>query len=182
MHPRITELVNYLETQRAAVLGAAHAVPAARWPETPTGGGWSVSEVLDHLHRVESGVARLIAKRAGAARAAGHAAETGTSSMLGALAGRGVEDRNLRIEAPAQVAPAPAVDADRGVAALGESRASLLDAIGVADGLALGDIHHTHLVLGEINLYQWILFVGLHEKRHQSQLVEIPGRLDAVPR
>jgi hypothetical protein len=28
-------------------------------------------------------------------------------------------------------------------------------------------------VLGEINLYQWILFVGSHEVRHTAQVREI---------
>jgi hypothetical protein len=36
------------------------------------------------------------------------------------------------------------------------------------------------VVLGEIDLYQWILFVGQHEKRHLSQLEEIAEQLRAV--
>ena len=38
------------------------------------------------------------------------------------------------------------------------------------DGLALGEIRHTHLRFGELDLYQWILFVAEHEKRHVAQL------------
>ena len=45
------------------------------------------------------------------------------------------------------------------------------------DGLALGDIRHTHLRFGELDLYQWCLFVAEHEKRHISQLRELAAQL-----
>ena len=46
----------------------------------------------------------------------------------------------------------------------------LRSAIADADGLALGLIMHPHPVVGDINLYEWILFVGLHEQRHVRQI------------
>ena len=56
---------------------------------------------------------------------------------------------------------------------LEESRAMLRSAIAEVDGLALGLIMHPHPVVGEINLYEWILFVGLHEQRHLPQIGEV---------
>jgi len=29
---------------------------------------------------------------------------------------------------------------------------------------------HTHPVLGELDLYQWLIFVGQHEGRHKKQI------------
>jgi hypothetical protein len=57
------------------------------------------------------------------------------------------------------------------------SRAELHDAIRAADGLALGSIRQTHARLGELDLYQWILFVGEHEARHVQQAAEIAEQL-----
>ena len=54
-------------------------------------------------------------------------------------------------------------------------RAALAD----ADGLALGMITHVHPVLGEIDLYQWILFVGQHEARHVAQITEVVSAASA---
>jgi hypothetical protein len=34
-------------------------------------------------------------------------------------------------------------------------------------------------VLGPINLYQWMLFVGSHEMRHTAQVIEIAEQLSA---
>lgn len=181
MHPRLAELVEYLSVQRAAVLQTAAAVPAERWAEPPAEGRWSVGQILAHLHRVETGVARLIVMRVSEARSNGHPAETERSSMLGALDGRGVMDRSVPVEAPARVSPSSDVDSAQVLTLLESSRTALLNVIRDADGLALGTIRHPHPVLGEIDLYQWILFVGQHERRHMSQLAEVTDALDAVP-
>jgi uncharacterized damage-inducible protein DinB len=173
MHPRLTELLAYLDAQRARVRGAASQLPRDRWAVRPSPDKWSVAEVYWHLQRVERGVAKLIAKRATEARAVGHPMEQSTTSIIDALDGRGVEDRSRPILAPTQVSPPAPVDPAEVERQLDESREMLHSAISDADGLALGSITHPHPVLGEINLYQWILFVGLHEARHAGQIAEV---------
>ena len=177
MHRRLTELVEYLDAARAAVLEAADAVPADRFTERPAPDRWSAAELLEHLARVESGCARVIAKRAASARAAGLGAEREDSSVLGALDGRPVRDRNHKLIAPEIVTPAGGFTRERSFEAMSASRAELRRAIEEADGLALGEVRHPHVVLGELDLYQWILFVAQHEERHLAQLREISEQL-----
>jgi hypothetical protein len=43
-------------------------------------------------------------------------------------------------------------------------------AVVTADGVALGEIKHNHAILGELDLYQWLIFVGQHEGRHRKQI------------
>jgi hypothetical protein len=172
MHPRLSELLDYLDAQRAHVLRAASNLPRERWNERPASDRWSVAEVYWHLQRVETGVAKLIRKRATEARLQGHPAEVDDSSLLGALDGRRLTDRSLRLTASPQVAPAEMPNAELVQEQLNESRAMLRAAVAEADGLALGTIKHPHPVLGEIDLYQWILFVGHHEARHAEQITE----------
>ncbi|MEO8335855.1 MAG: DinB family protein [bacterium] len=180
MHPRLTELLEYLDAQRAHVLGAASSLPPERWVERPDAERWSVSEVCWHLQRVETGVAKLIRKRANEARLQGHPAEESESSLLGALDGRRVTDRTLRIDAPSQITPTEMPTAEMVQQQLNESREMLRAAVAEADGLALETIKHPHPVLGEIDLYQWILFVGHHEARHAQQIGEV-ARIVAKP-
>ncbi|MDB4886632.1 MAG: hypothetical protein JWN79_2070, partial [Gemmatimonadetes bacterium] len=52
--------------------------------------------------------------------------------------------------------------------------------IAAADGLALQSVRHAHPRLGDIDLYQWILFIGQHEARHVPQVAEIIGALTAI--
>jgi hypothetical protein len=178
MHPRIAELTDYLAAQRSAVLAAAAPVPAELWPERPTPGRWSISHILEHLYRVERGTAGLLAKRIGKAREEGHPTETETSSVLGTLERFGVSDRLGRpLIAPEIVDPAEAPDRATVELRLAESRAALLSAIESGDGLALGEIRHTHLRFGELNLYEWILFIAEHERRHAEQVAETAAML-----
>ena len=180
MHRRISVLVEYVDATRAALLETAATVPADRFAERPEPERWSAAELLEHLARVESGCARVIAKRAAAARESGIPAEHDESSMLGALDGRHVTDRSHKLTAPAIVAPAGGFTRDAALDAIAKSRAEFKRAIADADGLALREVRHPHVVLGEIDLYQWILFVGQHEKRHLPQLEEIAEQLRAV--
>lgn len=173
MHRRLAELVDHLDVQRTAVLEAAALLPHDKWRVRPDLAGWSVADVITHLHRVERGVAKLIAKRASEARQQGHPSESDDSCVLGALDGRQVVDRSRRLQAPVQVQPVDVPDAATALAMLEESRVALRAALAQADGLALGTIRHPHPLLGELDLYQWILFVGQHEARHRTQITEV---------
>ena len=177
MHSRLAELTEYLAQQRRAVLAAAAAVPSARWSERSAPDRWSVSQILEHLHKVERGAAGLVAKRIAGAKAAGHPPETDSSSVLGTLERFPVSDRGKRLVAPALVEPTENPDRATVEQQLAESRAALLAAIESGDGLALGEIRHTHMRFGELDMYQWILFVAEHEKRHARQLEELAAQL-----
>lgn len=172
MQPRLAELLEYLDTKRAAMLAAATAVPAGDWTHRPAPDQWSVGEVCWHLHRVETGVVRLLRMHVAEARAQGHPAEDDASSVLGRLDGRGVLDRSMRIKAPPQVVPKENPTAERALELLTESRDLLRAAIADADGVALGRLTQMHPALGELDMYQWILLVGQHEERHIDQIVE----------
>ena len=179
MHPRIRQLVDYLDTQRAALLAAAAACPAERWAERPGPDRWSMSELCEHLHLVEHACARVIAKRAVEARDAGHPAEAETAPVLDALDAFGLTVRTPPRQAPERVVPTGGWSRERARAALESSRAELRAGIAAGDGLALGTVKHTHARLGEIDLYQWILFIGQHEARHAAQAREIASELAA---
>lgn len=180
VHRRITELVSYVDAQRAAVLEAASAVPDERWLERPAADRWSVSELCEHLYMVERSCARVIGKCAAGARAKDHPAETETSSVLGSMDAFRVGDRGTKLQVSDRVRPTGGWSRQRALDALRTSRAELSEAVRVADGLALGTVRFTHLRFGELDLYQWILFVGQHEERHLSQLHEIIDQLAAA--
>jgi uncharacterized damage-inducible protein DinB len=177
MHPRLVELSEHLALQRRTLLEVAATVPSESWQTRPAEDRWSVSEILEHLYRVERGAAAVLAKRIAKARAEGHPAETETSSVLGTLEALRVSHLDRKLVAPELVTPTESPDRETAESRLTESRAALLDAIASGDGLALGEIRHTHLRLGELDLYQWIVLVAEHEKRHTSQLRDVAQQL-----
>jgi uncharacterized damage-inducible protein DinB len=178
MHPRLAELTEHLAQQHRALLDVASSVPSDSWQARPGEGQWSVSEILEHLHRVDRSVTGLLTKKIAAAREAGHPEESETSSVLGTLDQfRVSEVGDRKLVAPETVAPTENPDRETVERKLAESRAALNTAIASGDGLALGSITHTNSRFGELDLYQWILFVAGHEKRHTAQLREVARQL-----
>jgi DinB superfamily len=173
MHPRIQEVLEYLDTTRSELSNAVDAVPADRRAERPTPGRWSAAEVLEHLNIIEGRVAQMLNGRIAAARAAGVGPELETGSVLETIDRVRVADRSRPVTAPEAVQPQTGVDAANAWSALEQARAGLRTAVLAGDGLALAEIMQPHPALGLINLYQWIVFVGAHEARHTAQVREI---------
>src|SRR5215207_10781594 len=180
MHLRLAELSEHLAQQRRDLLDAASTVPDDRWQLRPAEDRWSVSEIFEHLYRVERGVAAVLAKRIAKARAEAHPSETETSSVMGTFEEFRVSQLGRKLLAPELVAPTENPDRETAERQLAESRAALLAAMEQGDGLALGAIRHTHLRFGELDLYQWILFVAEHERRHEAQLREVVRQLATI--
>jgi uncharacterized damage-inducible protein DinB len=88
-----------------------------------------------------------------------------------------VSELDRKLVAPELAVPTENPDRETAERRLAESRAALLAAIESGDGLALGDIRHTHLRFGELDLYQWILFVAEHEARHTAQMRTVARQL-----
>jgi hypothetical protein len=169
MHARLDELVGLLTARRAEVLDAVACAPVTR----PREGAWSVAEVLHHLQLVETGVSKLV--HVELKRHPGPLPrETETTSVAHRLDHMALEDRGRRIMAPEAVRPRPGIATAEALVGLEASRGRLLDTLAQADGVALGEFSFPHPVLGSLDLYQWLLFVGQHERRHARQIAE-PG-------
>ena len=178
MHARLAEAMNYVEERRKELLQSFAGIPGDRLCRRATAEGWSVAEILEHLRMVEAGVARLITKRVGQAREAGLGEERSTESVLPSFDRHSARLDNAVMEAPATVHPRPNIDINEAVEGLESSREALRAAAVSANGLSIGEIKHTHPILGELDLYQWLIFVGQHEGRHKKQ---IERTLNSIP-
>jgi DinB superfamily len=176
MHRRLAELVEYTQLQRQEILAAVTEVPDEVRGRRADDSTWSVAEVLEHLHRVETGIARLIGRGIQRAKAAGAQAERDDSSLLGSLDSYRLVSGRPAMPAPELVMPRGELTAAQALAGLELSRRDLLSAASEGDGLALEAITYPHPLLGALNLYQWILFVGQHEARHAGQIRDIAAR------
>ncbi|MDQ2855564.1 MAG: DinB family protein [Acidobacteriota bacterium] len=179
MHPRIQEVMDYLDVTRAELQSSVENVPLKNRDSRRTEDRWSVAEVLEHLGIIEGRVGQLVSGRLAAAKAAGLSAELETSSVLDSIDRARILDRSQRATAPEMVRPHSEQDWISAWTTLQTTRADLRAALVANDGLALGELKHEHPVLGLINLYQWIIFVGAHEARHTEQIKEIAAELAA---
>jgi hypothetical protein len=179
MHARLAEIMGFVEEKRREILQSVEDVPGETLCRRATPDGWSVAEILDHLRMVESGVARLITKRVGQAKAAGIGAETSTDSVLSSFDGHSATLESSILRSPPMVQPKVNIDITEALEGLASSREALRIAAVSAAGVPLGEIKHTHPVLGELDLYQWLIFLGNHEGRHRKQ---IERTLQSIPK
>lgn len=174
MHPRIQELVDLIATHRRDVYAAVAEVPEQLRERQPAPGHWSVAEVLEHLSRIEGRVAALLTAKVAAARAEGIGPDPDTGSVVASFLNiERVTDRKNKIISPEAARPTGTLDAQASARALAESRAVMLTALQSADGVALGGLVQSHPVLGPLNMYHWVVALGLHDARHAAQIREI---------
>jgi DinB superfamily len=170
MHARLAEAMDYVEERRKELLQSFEGVPGDRLCRRPSEEGWSVAEILEHLRMVEAGVARLITKRVGQAREAGLGEERSTDPVLPTFDQHSERLESAVMQSPPTVVPRANIDINEAVDGLESSREALRAAAVSANGLSIGEIKHTHVILGELDLYQWLIFVGQHEGRHKRQI------------
>jgi|SRR5687767_6727772 len=167
---RISELLSYMDTIRQQLVGTASDMNPAFASVRPRSGAWSPAENLAHLAIVEEGVARLIEKSLQWARTHGVGPPTSDESVVSSFDEFYVIDARTKLVAPEMVMPPQDRPIGESLASLERSRARLREALVGASDLDLSVVKRPHRVFGEINLYQWALFVAQHEERHRRQI------------
>lgn len=165
-----------LDVERDTLLERLSHIPEERRAVRPAPDRWSVADVLEHLARVERGVARLLETRGRERPAAGAAS---SAHHLTAEHAARLRDRSARLEAPDRVRPTGAVTPEAALRQLTEAREGLRAAFLAADPESLDGVTHEHPRLGVLTLRHWVLFVAHHEARHTAQIVEIGEELAA---
>jgi DinB superfamily len=178
MHPRLTAVIEYADRARTELLATVAAVPEPLREARPSEDAWSVAEILEHLMRVEKGVARLVAMKAGEMQSQSEPPrDPDELPELDLSKFALMPDRSRKLTAPERVAPRGEISAAEALEGLVQTRAMLREQLRAADGLALSAAHHPHPVFGVINLYEWVYTTGAHELRHADQIREVAGQL-----
>lgn len=179
MHPRVAELMAYLDQQRIALETAVAAIPAADLTRAPEPGRWSVAQVLEHLVLIERNLATLFRRWLTEHRRNGLAGEEDSRAILPRIDIARTLDRSRRITTGASMEPTGQLAVPDAWPALDRARHELTEALAIGDGLALSEIVRPHPALGPLNMYEWIAFVGSHMARHTAQIREIADTLRA---
>jgi hypothetical protein len=175
MHPRLAPLADDIECQRAALLAAIASQPAIILNATPKDpSSWSPAQIIDHLAIVQTNVARLLAHRLVRAKEAGLARETSTEPIRSRLE---TTFLTQKIEAPENVRPASDTEATAAIERLLASHSELEALLAAADGYALTDVVARHPIFGDIDMYEWLVFLSRHEQRHVAQLSRTIAKL-----
>jgi len=166
----VEELVALLRETRDAFDHALVGMMPAQWTFKPGPTRWSVFEVVEHVATVETGAAQLVSGRLIARPATEKEKAEARGKDLVIV--QAMKDRGRPMEAPEFVRPSgrwPSPAA--AVAAFQESRDRMIALLGRLAG-NLRDYCAPHAILGILDGYQWMLFVGTHLARHTEQIAE----------
>jgi hypothetical protein len=180
MQIRTKEVIDFLDQHRATLEQAVESVPETQRERRPAADRWSVAEVLEHLNIVEGSITKLLTSQVSAARASGLETERETTPVIPTVPIARLLDRTTRITAGAKSLPSGSIGARAAWTALAVSRHTLREFVLACDGLALSALMIPHPLLGPLNVYQWLVFLGAHEERHAAQIREMSATLEAV--
>jgi hypothetical protein len=166
----LDQILDQIDDTRAQLLARVNSLTDAERNYRPAPDAWSACQILEHLATIERNMLRLINKLLSKAEAAGvPAAADGSIAPISMDEFIRATD-GTRLEAPEAVRPTGTVSCADSLASLVETRAEIhvLRARLVAIDLAGATFPHPYV--GPLNLYQWLAFIGLHERRHLAQL------------
>ena len=175
---KMQELTDAISRSRQSLLKHVDGLSDAQLSYKPDDGEWSLNDILHHLALTDEANGKLTS------RALKHAQErnappdpTPDESALHCL-DAAVGSLNTRAQAPDFVRPKSHLSAPESLARLAASRERMLQSIEQLCVYDLTQLKYPHPVLGELDMYQWILIAGGHEGRHVAQI----KRIKAEPR
>lgn len=179
LSPKLQEIVKSLERDRLALLRATEELNAAQADYRPSEDAWSVSDVLHHLALSEEASAKLMSlmsKRV-------HEESVGPDpdpdgSVLRSLDDVVADADDRKATAPDRVTPLSHVPAAECRARLEASRRNILAKIEELSPFDLTGLTFPHPFFGELDVYQWLLITGWHERRHTRQIQSIKTSSD----
>jgi hypothetical protein len=169
---RLSAALALLHDRREKLIAVATAVPDPAFTTAPPAGGWSVSEVIEHLALTESAMTtRFAAWREG--RISG---TVGWIDRLRWLPPALVARPTFRIKSIPRVTPRVPPARGEALAHVGETRHGLLEEVERMSGRDLTRARFPHPVLGGLNILEWLEFLAHHENRHRLQIERMVGK------
>ena len=168
MHPRLTELLDYVHAQTKDLRSAYEAVPPERRTVRPEPERWSPAEIVHHLVIVDRRINQRLKALIEEARAL--PPEADDPPIVATIAQR-VATRDRRFKTSEASEPRD-TDPTRIWDDLAAARRELEEVVATADGLSLGKVFAPHPALGSLCAYDWLAFVGAHAARHADQIRE----------
>lgn len=157
-----------LDEKREQVLEFVDGVSEEEAVKKPSEGRWSILEVLEHLYLMEQLVVYQINR----------AIKEGDTQQVSKKPIENTTNRDYKVEAPEAVQPKGEFkslqDAKDG---LEKTREQTLFLIHNKDKETLQHRAFPHPAFGDMNLEQWVEFIGWHELRHLDQMKEVKKAL-----
>jgi hypothetical protein len=170
MGARLRQIIDEIERTRSQLLAMVSGSTQSELDSRPLPDQWSIGEILHHLSIIENQVTHVAAKQIGRAEKSGLAPDPSDESILQSLDQFAIETAPQKIASPQFAVPTKSIKKEDLLEELKKSRIALMEQLRKAHSYDLSRLQFPHPVLGRLDMYQWILYVGKHEQRHIHQM------------
>jgi DinB superfamily len=173
----VAEIYEDIDAARARLVSAVEPLTGEQHAFRPSPDRWSVAEIIEHLSITEPRVVRLVGALLDKLEASGARGDDSPFEPV-SLTQFAERARTEKYQAPDEIRPkgAPLQDS---LARLRDSRAALRalrPRVERVDGTLA---RFPHPAWGPLDLYQWLAFVGMHERRHLAQIKALGETMNA---
>jgi uncharacterized damage-inducible protein DinB len=162
-------LLKNLAESRERLLRVAERLSSEQWHYRPAPDRWSVAECVEHITTVEGRVLGLIQKTLESGPDASKSNAMKDEALFADVAGR-----VTRFQAPEMLRPTGRWPCEELLKEFEGARQRTREFAGSTEA-ELRQHFFRHPVLGELDLYQWLLLVTAHCDRHRAQSEEVMG-------
>ncbi len=136
----------------------------------PNAGSWSVGEIVEHLGIVEQSILKLINMLLMKAEAAGEAASE--DGRIEPVSVDKLVERSLRekYQAPETAHPGGELSIADALSRMRAVRETLEELRPRFEKTNLSKVSYPHPAFGPLNLYEWLILLGIHKSRHLRQI------------
>ena len=163
-------VVRLLHDSENEFLELASGLSDAQWTFQAAPGRWSVQQIAEHL---VLGEAAMLAKMAEALARPPDPDWAEQDERKTRFLGRVLPDRTRKAVAPAQLEPLGHWAREKTVERYKKARARTLQFVAELDRpIKNYSAEHPFPVFNMLNAYQWLLYIPLHNARHNQQIAE----------
>jgi len=164
--------MSYLHATRKQLLDAVEGLSEAQWKWKPAPDRWSVAEVAEHITVSEQFLLEGAVQKTIQGAKASEDVLAKTKGKDEAIQ-KGVPDRTRRFQAPEPLVPAARFADRNALTAAFKERRDRTIAFVEKTPAELRSYAAPHPALGDLDAYQWVLFIAAHSDRHIRQLLEV---------
>ncbi|UOQ43911.1 DinB family protein [Halobacillus salinarum] len=158
-----------LEEKREEVLNFIHSIPEEETVKKPDSESWSMLEILEHLYLME----KVIIQQINQSIKKGEVKKTSSKPL------HKTKNRTYKVQAPESVRPnGRFTSTQEALEGLEHTREATLFLIHNKDRQTLRSHTYPHPAFGDLDLEQWVEFIGWHELRHLDQMKEVKRLVD----
>ena len=166
-----TKVLNWLEDSGKQFLAAIDGVSDAQWKWKPAPGRWSVGEVAEHIVLAEaSQFAKVKAALAAPASADWETQTKGRTETIEMV----MAPRLGKAQAPEPLVPGGNMTRAQARERFVAQRAEILKFARETDAALKEHLaEHPMPMFNPLNAYQWLIYIPLHNLRHEKQIAEV---------